>query len=571
MAKLVKLGLKHEYHQDNTYYYRRRIPLAALPFYQQRGEYLSGYLQRTLGTSDPKEAPAAWARVHAEVEADWKRIKDHLKNANIPQTLDQIDEATAKALVWKAWLAWQALGMTTTHTMDDFGPWALRVLEKLPPGIEYMTPRAVRDWHATIDQQPQRRFLTQFAQNAVAREVPGMAPALHAMPVLDLGKNSVFAVPVRKPKMLGEVMDEWLEDTRRRNLKAGKGGDKEANKNYAVPFKIMKDVLGENTVISHISRDDIRELVEIIANLPKSAHRLHDHERLSYRDIAAMAKADTDQGDEIEFNADSSINKYLTAVTTLFNFAEREHWIKDHPARGITILGGDRSKRRALTTEELAKLFHRGYAPRVNTWLPILMLFHGCRTNEIAQLDVADIVQRPSGLWCINITDESNQGDKTLKTVQSKRLIPIHRNVVDMGFVQFVESRRQAGHGKLFNVANGSSRCWDSIREDITALFKVVGVYEEGKVVPYSLRHTWKAQMQETKVDKEIREAIGGWSATGSAEKGYGRKEDDRVVRFTPEVLSVELDKLDFPDLFCAASPENWDVGVFERVPTARA
>lgn len=581
MAKLLKLGLKHEYHQDNTYYLRRRIPTDLLEWYRTQG-VASGYIQRTTGTSDPKVAKANWPRIQAELEAEWARIRDHLRTANTPQTLDQIDETTAKTLIWKCWVAWRALGFESTKAIDDFGGWALRVLEKLPTGVDYLTPRAVKDWHDTIDQRPQVRMLSPFAQNAVAREVPNMIPALKGMQVLDLAKNPVYALPTRKAKMLGEVMDAWYASHRRKNLKVNYDKDgnpvKVADKNYDVPFKVARDVLGENTVVSHITRDDVLELVDVICNLPKGAHDVHDRDGTPFRVLAMRAKEALEQGDEVEFNADSSLNKYLGGITTLFTFAVNNTWLTQNPANDIKILGGNGSKRRALSADELAALFHSGYQPVVNSWVPLLLVYHGCRTNEIAQLDVADIVQRPGGLWCLNLTEEvleqvedtegtGRTGGKSLKTVASRRLIPVHHSVLDRGFIDFVAARRRDGHRKLFNVAGTSA--WDSIRQDIYAMFAAAGVYKKGEVVPYSFRHTWTAMMTEAKVTAEVQEAIGGWSLSGGARKNYGRKRGTQVVRYEPEALVDDLNKLQIQGLFMHPPPDGWRMATFEKEPRA--
>lgn len=319
------------------------------------------------------------------------------------------------------------------------------------------------------------------------------------------------------------------------------------------------------------ARDDVLELVDVLCHLPKGAHDIHDSEGTSFRDLARTAKAAIENGDEVEFLADSSLNKYLGGITTLFTFAEDNTWIAEHPANGIKILGGNSSKRRALTADELGRLFHAGYAPLVNSWIPLLLLFHGCRTNEIAQLDVADVVLRPSGLWCLNLTEDSGESgamEKSLKTEASRRLIPIHHRILELGFLNFVDSRRREGRVKLFNVAG--PRAWDSIREDVYAMFSAASVYKKGEVVPYSLRHTWTASMTDAKVPGEVQEAIGGWSLSGGARKNYGRKRGTQVVRYEAEALTDYLNLLDYGPLFSQPAPAGWSMAGFERAPVSR-
>ena len=159
-------------------------------------------------------------------------------------------------------------------------------------------------------------------------------------------------------------------------------------------------------------------------------------------------------------------------------------------------------------------------------------------------------------------------GAQSLKTGASHRVIPIHRDVIEAGFLDFVESRRQRGSLRLFNVAG--ARAWDSIRENFMAMFSATEVYKMGEVVPYSLRHTWTAWMTDAKVATEVQEAIGGWSLSGGARKRYGRKAGTKVIRYEPEALVDDLNRLNYGPLFQEQAPAGWDMAAFERVPTTR-
>lgn len=561
--------MEHLYWQGDTCYYRRRIPKDVRDHYAKEGKYRSGYIQRTLGTGDPKKISAAWSQVNAEIESEWDRLRAHLERAKQPQVLDQIDENIAKALIWKCWLAWQALGFESEHDVNEFGQWTQGVLEQLPVNIEMMPPRAVKVWHDTLDNQPQLRILTPFARNAVSRELPGMLPVVSAMPILNLEANPAFGIPKRKPKMLGEVMEHWVSHSRREGLKTRKDKDgnsyKVADKNYQVPFRIARDVFGENTFISHIGRDEVIDLVEILRYLPKGAHKLHEKEGLAYREIATQTRLAIEDGEDVALNTLSTVNKYLGAITTLFNHAQANTWITEHPALQIRIPSREQSRRRALEPDELAKLFHSEYVPRTNTWIPLLLLYHGARTNEIAQLDVADVIQRPGGLWCLSLAEDGLDQGKSLKTEASRRIIPIHHRVRELGFLDFVERRRSHGAHKLFNVGRGAVSFWETVRDDVTALFKATGVYKEGEVVPYSIRHTWTHAARAIDLPDAVQDAIGGWSQGGSAKAGYGRKRNGKVIRYEPETLVDYVNQISFPGLFMAAAPAGWSMEDYER------
>lgn len=75
-------------------------------------------------------------------------------------------------------------------------------------------------------------------------------------------------------------------------------------------------------------------------------------------------------------------------------------------------------------------------------WLMPLGLFTGARLNELCQLQASDIVQDSHSIHLISIND--NQLLKSLKNEQSRREIPICSPLIEMGFLEFVEERRQA-------------------------------------------------------------------------------------------------------------------------------
>lgn len=75
-------------------------------------------------------------------------------------------------------------------------------------------------------------------------------------------------------------------------------------------------------------------------------------------------------------------------------------------------------------------------------WLMPLGLFTGGRLNEICQLRVHDVFHDAHGVPLISIND--NGFKKSLKNEQSRREIPICSKLIAMGFLDFVEERRQA-------------------------------------------------------------------------------------------------------------------------------
>jgi len=91
-------------------------------------------------------------------------------------------------------------------------------------------------------------------------------------------------------------------------------------------------------------------------------------------------------------------------------------------------------------------------------WLLPLGLYTGARLNELCQLRVHDVIQ---DVHCVDLIDINDNGyDKSLKTGPSARQIPICSKLVEMGFLKFVEERRQAegNDALLFNELSFDSK-----------------------------------------------------------------------------------------------------------------
>lgn len=91
-------------------------------------------------------------------------------------------------------------------------------------------------------------------------------------------------------------------------------------------------------------------------------------------------------------------------------------------------------------------------------WMPMIGLYTGARINEVAQLKVADIVQE-AGMWWLRIRvtidpdlAHKNRGRsrQRLKGRSAIRDVPIAQQLIDAGFLDFVEDIRECGHPRLF-------------------------------------------------------------------------------------------------------------------------
>jgi integrase len=85
-------------------------------------------------------------------------------------------------------------------------------------------------------------------------------------------------------------------------------------------------------------------------------------------------------------------------------------------------------------------------------WLPLLGLHTGGRLNELCQLDTEDVSEK-EGIWVISMMDDERDRPlpKVLKNQSSRRVVPIHSELIRMGFLDFVNQAVKEGREKLFS------------------------------------------------------------------------------------------------------------------------
>jgi len=79
-------------------------------------------------------------------------------------------------------------------------------------------------------------------------------------------------------------------------------------------------------------------------------------------------------------------------------------------------------------------------------WLPLLGLYQGARLEEVCQLRAQDI-RCEEGVWIMDIHDR--QGNK-LKNVQSRRLLPLHPEILRLGFLSNVREAAPQPNDRIF-------------------------------------------------------------------------------------------------------------------------
>lgn len=172
-----------------------------------------------------------------------------------------------------------------------------------------------------------------------------------------------------------------------------------------------------------------------------------------------------------------------------------------------------------------------------------------CRREEAAQLYLKDFGE-VDGVPFIQITDEEK--DQSIKNEGSKRRVPIHSSLIQLGFMDYVDSIRQAGHTRLFPQlrSKGNNGYGDPVGKWFGRLMSSLSLTDP-RLVIHSLRHGGITKLHSAGVPVNIAEILTGHSA-GNVHEQYVHKE-----LIAMRTLRDGLEQLKYPAILHALNAKN--------------
>lgn len=226
-------------------------------------------------------------------------------------------------------------------------------------------------------------------------------------------------------------------------------------------FTEIMQVLNDGSMpsVSALTVELVRAYAKVMQRYPKHAQTRKLTRDMTEADrvhlVLEKSRADLESMG-IEPMGFQTIGHNFTAVKEMLRFAERQQY-RIHRGLG-DLLVTPRKKRGEkpqvkFDTSDLKALFYSeeyrtgDFKNRSDYWIPLLAVFGGQTQAELCQLHVTDI-RRSGDIWYIDIND---QEDKLLKTEQGRpRQVPIHQQLIRLGFLDFVEWCRVRGLDRLF-------------------------------------------------------------------------------------------------------------------------
>lgn len=270
---------------------------------------------------------------------------------------------------------------------------------------------------------------------------------------------------------------------------------------------IFIETVGLGFPVAKINKKHVREWKALLMKYPVRATEVVAFRGMSIGQIVVA-------NDELKRQvlSDRTVNRYLSSLSAFCSWAEVNGYIPANPCSGMALPKERRAKTLPFTSEQMNILFTSPLFAGAQSetewrlisrpgdvlirdhrfWVPLIMLFSGARPGEIGQLAVSDLRQQ-QGQWFMHITieGETHSEGKSVKTLGSMRVIPIHPELVRLGLLEYHAQRVEGAEKQLFPGAKRNERgqmMADFSREFGKYLARI-GLKEAPGLKLYSFRH----------------------------------------------------------------------------------
>jgi integrase len=301
---------------------------------------------------------------------------------------------------------------------------------------------------------------------------------------------------------------------------------------------------------STITKKEVSHYIDVQTKLPPNRKKSPKYRDLTIKEVMGLNLS------QKEIQTPQNINKRITKLSVFGNWGVRQGLLITNPFSGMKFsVKKQPHTRQPFTAGELRIIFkpetylkwtihfsHPYRKDRVSNHLPyywifLLGIFSGMRTNEMCQILLSQ-VKKEKGIWFIFIEDSE---ETKVKTENAIRKVPLHPQLIDLGFVDYVTAQKKSKRGRLFwelsedrdGFASHVSRHYNQ------RFLPAVGVWKKYTKVLYCTRHTFINKLYSEMVDENVIKVLIGHEKEFTM-KHYGGDP------FTPERLLEEISKVSY-------------------------
>lgn len=327
---------------------------------------------------------------------------------------------------------------------------------------------------------------------------------------------------------------------------------------------------------------DLEQYRKDLAYYPKNLDKLPGAAGLPLDALIKKVRAKTlfrVDGQQAQTITQSTLDGYLGVAANFLDFCKRQYAVNPTLLEGFKVKTTQARKgvnRRAFTQKELQKIFGSdyyrdgAYNRSYQYWVIHLAAFTGARVNELSQLTTDDVRQDDEDLWFLNIT-AAEDDSQSLKTEESRRIIPVHQKLIDLGFIDYVQAKKAEAKDGPVNLFDLNRAKADGYGKAASQWFNTKYLRDylqiaDPDVVFHSFRHRFISSLaqaildasgvsEETAMKERIPEALilrrlAGHSVAHSLTSGRGQFDihtDTYTGAFSIRSMKRVIDRLDYP------------------------
>lgn len=291
-------------------------------------------------------------------------------------------------------------------------------------------------------------------------------------------------------------------------------------RSFTTALGYLEQVTGKKPV-AMITRNDVVECYDLISSCPQKYKT-----RLK---VATMREAIALNADgAVPINSPATVQKHVSHLRIFFEWARKRNLTAADPVGDLSVERGKKPTNgdsKTFSVDDLNALFklkpfmvppaERGY----RFWVPLIALFTGSRMGEVCQLDVVDIRQDGELQW---FDFHERNPDQSIKNRRARE-VPIHPELIKLGFIDYVKRQRGKKERKLFPDAPRGAEgrnAYAPVSQWFSTLLTNAKLKRPG-VNLHAFRHTFITACRNSGIPKDMAEALVGHK-NDSVHDGYG-------------------------------------------------
>ncbi|WP_306764485.1 tyrosine-type recombinase/integrase [Klebsiella pneumoniae] len=300
-----------------------------------------------------------------------------------------------------------------------------------------------------------------FLSNLIATERKAARNPLFLHQQIAPPVEIVESQPSAEPEKVLTLLDAWAmyKDEKGRNWTKSISM---ANERF---IEVLMIVLGAATDVATITKQDIKQVMEVVENLPKRVVQ-------PYRSMTTQQLIDFEDVPPEDLVGAESIHKHLKIYKSLFKtfLTDNKDILEKSPTDGI-VAAPSKARFGAYSTAEMKKFV--GWALKQpdnwQKWVTLLLAYTGARRGEIGRLEKSQIKFDEDSQRYYFLIAEGGQG----KTENATRQVVIHPKLIEWGFMDYVD---RLWKERIFSEVAGTN---------MTKIGKVLADVRDQLAIPY--------------------------------------------------------------------------------------